>query len=177
MVRPEDNRLTNLVPTREVLKSLGRDEKGRLTQFLQQVAPIDVEASRYYPICKIFDKKDAQKDAMAKKKAARERKLQNKQLEIRWTVSDNDLSHRLGRLKEFLEKGYKVEIIFGAKRKGWMARREASDEETQRVLEKIKGTVAEVDGAKEWKAMQGREGGEAVLSFAGKAKKLEAESS
>ena len=171
MVRPEDNRLTEALPTLEVLQSRRRDEKGRPIQFLQEVAPMNVEAGRYHPICKMFDKKAVREAELAKRKTGKEKKIQQKQLEISWTVTDNDLSHRLSRLKEFLEKGWKVEILFGTKRKGWMGRREASQEDIKRVLARIRGVVAEVEGAKEWKGMQGKEGEEAMLSFEGKAKK------
>ena len=171
LVQPEDNRLAGPVPTFEVLQSRQRDEKGRFTQFLQEVGPMNVEEGRYHPICKMFDKKAARELELARKKASKEKKIQTKQLEINWSVSDNDLSHRLGRLKEFLEKGWKVEILFGTKRKGWMGRREASQEEIRKVLDRIRRAVGEVDGAREWRAMQGKEGGEAKLSFEGKAKK------
>ena len=171
MVRPEDNRLTEPLPTFEVLESRQRDDKGRPIQFLQEVAPANVEAGRYHPICKMFDKKAVREAELAKRKSGKEKRIQQKQLEVSWTMTDNDLSHRLSRLKEFLEKGWKVEILFGTKRKGWMGRREPSQEEIKRVLERIRGAVGEVDGAKEWRGMQGKEGGEAVLSFEGRAKK------
>ena len=169
MVRQEDKRLTEPLPTYDVLQSRQRDEKGRPTQFLQEVSPMNVEKGRYYPICKMVDKKHDREVDLAKRKAGKQTKMQTKQLEINWTVSDNDLSHRLGNLKKFLEKGWKVELIFGAKRKGWMGRREASQEEVKKVLGRVRGTVAEVEGAKEWRAMRGQEGGEATMSFEGKA--------
>ncbi|KAL6721801.1 hypothetical protein ACLMJK_000906 [Lecanora helva] len=171
MVRPEDNRLTEPVLLYDVLQSRQRDDKGRFTQTLQEVAPINVESGRYYPICRMFDKKQQRESELAKRKANKEKKQQQKQLELNWTVSDNDLSHRMGRLKEFLEKGCKVEVLFGRKRKGWMGRREPSEEEINKVLERIRGTVAEVDGAKEWRGMQGEAGKEAMLSFEGRPKK------
>ena len=119
----------------------------------------------------MFDKKRAREVELAQRKTQKEKKKQMKQLEISWTVSDNDLGHRLGRLKEFLEKGWKVEIVFGAMRKGWMGRRKATEDDISRVLERINSAVGEVEGAKEWKPMQGQVGGQAMLSFEGKAKK------
>ena len=171
LVRAEDGRLTEPMPTYEVLRLRQVDEKGRPTQYLQQVAPMSAQEGRMYPICKILDKKAVLQSEATKRKVQKEGKVQTKRLEINWIVSDNDLSYRLDRLKEFLEKGWKVEILFGAKRKGWMGRRDPSKEEVERVLERIRATVKEVDGAKEWRDFQGVEGGDAMMHLDGKAKK------
>ncbi len=171
MVRSSDQRLSEPIPTHEILESRERDDKGRPTQFLQEVAGLDVAEGRFYPICRMFDKKAARESELAKRKAGKVNKLVMKQLQCSWTMSDNDLGHRLGRLKEFLEKGWRVEILFGTKRKGWMDKRRASAEEVTSVLSKIRAAVGEVDGAKEMRNMQGKEGGEAILSFEGKSKK------
>lgn len=170
IVRTGGDRLPELRLLSEVLEARERDEKGRPTQFIQQVSPPSEE--RPYPICKLYDKKAAREAEEAKQKAAKTNKLksQSKQLELSWIVSDNDLGHRMARLKEFLEKGWRVEILFGSKRKGWKNKREATLEEANKVLEKIRKAVGEVEGAQE-KQMQGEVGKEAVLSFEGKVKK------
>lgn len=171
LVHPERKGLSEPIPTYEVLQSRQKDEKGRPTQFLQQMAPMSPQDGRPYPICRLFDKKAAREAEIAKRKSGKEKKLQNKQLEVSWTVSENDLNYRLERLKEFLGKGWRVEIIFGAKRKGWMGRREPTAEEVQKVLTTIRAAVKEIEGAREWRELQGKEGGEAVLSFERKPKK------
>ena len=171
LVNPETGKLSEPVSLLDVLDTRLKDEKGRPTQFLQEVAPASPEEDRPYPICKMFDKKYVREVETAKQKAKKETKQQTKQLEISWTVSDNDLSYRLVRLKEFLEKGWKVELVFGAKRKGWMGRRKATPEDIERVLGRINSAVGEVEGAKEWKPMQGVVGEQAILSYEGKAKK------
>lgn len=171
LVNPETGKLSEPVSLLDVLNSRFKDEKGRPTQFLQEVAPASRDEDRAYPICKMFYKKRAREVELAQRKTQKENKKQTKQLEISWTVSDNDLGHRLGRLKEFLEKGWKVEIVFGAMRKGWMGRRKATEDDVSRVLERINSAVGEVEGAKEWKPIQGQVGGQAMLSFEGKAKK------
>lgn len=166
MVRPEDGRLTDPIPTYDVLQSRQRNEKGRLIQYLQEVAPMNAAEGRHFPVCRMFDKKlDGEK-----RKTDKAKKMQTKQVEVNWQMSDNDLVHRLGKLKEFLEKGWRVEVLFGVKRKGWKGRKETSQEEARRILDKVRGAVGEVEGAKEWKAMQGKEGGEMMLSYVGKAK-------
>ena len=161
-----DGRLGDLQILNEVLASRVLDTKGKPTQFLQEVVPADV--NRPYPVCKLYDKKAAREAEEAKRKAAKMTKIQTKQLEVSWGMSDNDLGHRIVRLKEFLKKGWKVEVVFGSKRKGWMNKREASAEEAERVLQKLREAVNEVEGAKEWREMQGFLGGEGILSFEGK---------
>lgn len=160
-----DGRLSEPRNLFDVLDSRKVDEKGRPTEYLQQVSAPTRE--RPCPICKLFDKQQARETEHAKRKAKKEKKIETKTLVLNWTVSDNDLGYRLVRLKEFLGKGSKVEIAFGTKRKGWMGKRAASEEEIERVLERIRGAVSEVEGAKVWKEMAGQIGGEAVLSFQG----------
>ena len=157
--------LVNILDTRE------RDEKGRHTQFLQEIAPASLEHDRPYPICIMFDKKLVREKEIAQRKLKKEQKKQEKQLEVNWTINENDLGHRLEKLKAFLEKGYRVEIIFGAQRKGWMQRRQATQQEIKAVIEKIVGVVKEVEGSREWKPMSGKLGEQAILAFEGKAKK------
>ena len=160
-----DGKLTDLQILTEVLSRRECDSKGRPTQFLQEVAPATLD--RPNPICRMYEKKASREIEEAKRKATKTTKMQTKQLEVSWAMSDNDLGHRLARLKEFLEKGWRVEVVFGSKRKGWMNKRAASAEEAANVLERIKGAVGEVEGANEWRGMQGKIGGEGKLSFEG----------
>ena len=168
MVQPEDSRLSEPIATYDALNSRQRDEKGRFTQFLQQVAPAQPEKDRLYPICKMIDKKAAREAELEKKKSGKEKKVQTKQLELSWSVSENELSYRLERLKEFLSKGWKVIILFGVKRKGWMGKRVATKAEVDNVLSRIKGAVGEIEGAKEAKPMEGKPGQEVTLTYEGK---------
>ena len=172
MVRPSDGRLTEPQFLSKVLSSRERDERGRFTQFVQEVSPPSQD--RPYPVCKMYDKKAAREAAEARQKAVKAMKRanrQSKQLDLSWTMSDNDLGHRMARLKEFLQKGWRVEIVFGSQRKsGWSRKREASEEEARGVLEKIRSTVTEVEGAQE-NEIQGEVGKEAILTFERKVKK------
>lgn len=169
MVRPPNDGLTEPLLLSEVLAARERDEKGHPTQFVEEVAPAGEE--RPYPVCKMIDKKAAREAEEAKRKANNKTKWQTKQLWVSWTVSDNDLGHRMARLKEWLGKGWRVEVVFGSKRKsGWGKRRVVSSEEADKVLEKIRNAVGEVEGAQE-RQMEGTVGEEAMMSFDGKAKK------
>ena len=136
---------------------------------MQEVSPASEE--RPWPVCKLFTKETVRKEEEARRKASKMTKVQSKQLECRWMITDNDLEHQMTRLKGFLEKGWKVDIVFGSRRKsGWKGRKQVSLEEAEALLEKIRKVVGEVQGAQE-KPMQGKIGKEAVLRFEGKPKK------
>lgn len=109
--------------------------------------PTDPES---YPICKILDRK-AQREAHRAKPKSKSPALTVKTLELNWAIDGNDLGHRLNKMKEFLEKGNKVEVILAGKRKG----RKASLEEAENVLGRIRETIAGVEGARESKAVEG----------------------
>lgn len=175
LVQP-DTRLSEPLYLSDVLARRALDEKGRFTQFVQEVSAAAADEERPYPVCKLYDKKAVREAEEARRKTARAMKRtgagKSKQLDLSWTMSDNDLGHRMAKLREFLEKGWRVEIVFGSQRRsGWTKKREASEEEARGVLEKIRKAVGEVEGAQE-REMQGAVGKEAVLIFVGKAKKL-----
>jgi len=89
-----------------------------------------------------------------------------KQLELSWAIDTNDLGHRLKKMKGFLEEGRKVEVVVAKKKGGRMA----SPKECEGVIARVKQAVAEVEGANETKAMEGKVGGTATLFFEGRAK-------
>jgi translation initiation factor IF-3 len=117
-----------------------------------------------YPVCKIQDKRllrEAEK-ARSKKKEAPSATV--KTIELNWAIDRNDLKHRLDRVKEFLAKGWRVDVVMAGKKKG----RKATPEEAENLVRSVKGVLVEVDGAKEWKAMDGKVGGLATIYAEGK---------
>lgn len=139
-----DGQLEEPRSTYEVLRSIDRK-----TQSLVVVAPGEPGTP---PICKIMDKKAMREAEKAKAKATRSSAVTVKTIELNWAIDGNDLAHRLQRMKDFLGKGNRVEVLLAAKRKG----RKASEKEAQILLEKIRGAIGEVEGAKESKPMEGR---------------------
>ena len=122
------------------------------------------------PVCKIISKKSAYEsqkrraaDAKAKKKVSAVTSSV-KTLELNWAIDANDLSHRTNTIKRFLEEGRKVEVVLAAKKRG----RRASGEECEQVLGQLRRCVKAVEGAREVKALEGKMGGFAVLSFQGR---------
>ena len=170
IIAKESGGLEDEVLLRDALEARKVDERGKPTQYLRQVRPPDAQIP--YPVCKYYDKQLERDRESARKKAAKASKTESKQLEINWTVGDNDLSHRMGRLKEFLEKGARVEIIIGSSRKkGWMKKRTDDTNFAGRLVDKIRAAMTEVQGAKERAEMTGKLGEEVRLSFEGPKKK------
>lgn len=119
------------------------------------------------PVCKILNKQALRDAARAKTKKPSNPALTLKTLELNWAIDPHDLEHRLKRMREFLEKGYRVDVLLVGKRK----KRKASLEEAQEALRRVKEGVEAVEGAREWKAMEGKVGGQVMLYIEGRAKK------
>jgi translation initiation factor IF-3 len=104
------------------------------------------------PICKIMNKQAMREAEKAKTKANRNPAATVKTIELNWAIDGNDLGHRLGKMREFLGKGFKVEVLLAGKKKG----RKATEEEARNLLERLREVVTEVDGARESKPMEGK---------------------
>ncbi|RFU30095.1 hypothetical protein B7463_g6250, partial [Scytalidium lignicola] len=152
----EDGRLKEPQQTFEVLDSLDRN--------LESLVVVDPGGNGSPPICKIINKKAARQAEKARK-AVKNPGAVVKTIELNWAIDMNDLGHRLNKMKEFLSKGNKVELVLASKRKG----RKASPEEADVVLGKIRTAISEVEGAKESKEMEGKILGHATLFIQGKA--------
>ena len=155
----------------DALNARAQDERGRLTQFLRPVREPDEQF--HYPLCRYYDKQLERDRESTRKKASRSSKTGKKQLEINWTVGDNDLNHRMGKLKEFLGKGWQVEVIIGSTRKrGWSRKRTDNKDMAERLVANIRNAAFEVEGAKQKAEMRGNLGEEVSLSFEGSKKHM-----
>jgi translation initiation factor IF-3 len=119
------------------------------------------------PICKIINKQEAFAAKRAAKKAGKNPGAIIKTVELNWAIDANDLGHRLNRVKEFLQKGNKVEIVLASKKKG----KKATQEEAEALIKRVKETVDSVEGAREIKKMEGNILATATLFYEGKVKK------
>ncbi|KAL8652134.1 MAG: hypothetical protein Q9210_002863 [Variospora velana] len=121
------------------------------------------------PVCKIVSKASFRKAEAEKSRPRKDPAAAVKEVEINWSISQNDLNHRLKRLKEFLEQGRRVEVALGKRRrKGWMNKKDVTDEEADGMLKQIRLAVEEVDGAREWKEMEGQVRSTLVMYFEAK---------
>ncbi|EFQ29876.1 translation initiation factor IF-3 [Colletotrichum graminicola] len=153
LVVDEDNKLTGPHNTSRVLQSLDLD-----TQSLRMVSrppPNPTGDQPRYAICRVIDKrleKEREKEQEKAKKETARRLARIKELELNWAIASHDLGHKMRQLKGFLEKGYKVDVIFAKKR----GSRVATLDEAEALVKAVRDVVAEVRGAKEWKEAEGQ---------------------
>lgn len=130
-------------------------------------------------ICKVMTNEQVREMEQREKQLAKEAKKKDphsvvKQLELNWAIDANDLGHRMKKMREFLGRGYRLEVIVSPKRRG----RKADVEEAQAVLDKLREVVMDEEGQKlgwkEWKAMDGELAAVATLYFEGKVSKAAA---
>lgn len=143
----------------DVLRSLDRKK-----HFLVQVTPPSSDPTFEPPICRVTRKKDFYASEHARQKVQKTPSDLMKQLELNWAIDGNDLGHRLNKMVAFLEEGRRVEVILANKRRG----RRATEEDARRVLKEIRGAVEKVQGAREWRVMEGQVLGQCILHFEGK---------
>ena len=115
------------------------------------------------PICKILNKKAMRDAEKAKILAAKKGTITTKTIELNWAIDGNDLGHRLSRIRDFLAKGNRVEVMMAPKRKG----RKASEEEAKALTDRVRKVIEECE-ARESKPMEGRMLGTATIYAEGK---------
>ena len=118
------------------------------------------------PVCKVVDKAEARAAEKQRQKAkAKSPEQMKKYLEVNWAIDKHDLQHRMGKLRQFLMEGRRVEVFLAKKKKRM---RDATAAEGRETLEKIKECVEGVEGAKEMRAMEGIFLQRATLFYEGK---------
>lgn len=99
------------------------------------------------------------KEIAAMESARATRAKKPKQIEVNWAMSSNDLQMKLRQLREFVDKGKKVEILLASRKR----QRKATPEEAAVVVDEIRKTISEIEGCKEVAPMEGKIGGQAVI--------------
>jgi translation initiation factor IF-3 len=151
--------------TRYVLSKLEPDESLRM---IQPYIPAGENRPPQYALCKIVNKREEyerQRQVKERKRADKANKAKLKEVEITWTIGENDLATKIRQMGAFLDKGYKVELAIGKKKRG----RDASTEEIKEVLAKVREGF-EAQGAKETKPATGNPGATMKLYLEGKKK-------
>lgn len=170
----EKGEFTANVPLRDAIY-----EGNRNNTLLLQVSPGKVDASgrmdpQALPTCRVVTKeylnlqlsdklKKLREQAKSKITKGKNSKAGAKTLELNWAIASGDLKHRLGRLKEFLSEGRKVEILLGPKKRG----RRATEQEAAAVLQALREAAAECKGSTEVKS-DGKVGGIMTIIFEGR---------
>lgn len=161
----QNNKISEPRNTQDILDSLNPKE---YSLCVVQAATRDSP-----PVCKIMSKKDMF-DAQKKKKREKAKKnpaRKTKKLELNWALDENDLGIKLRAMKSFLGKGFKVEVMCAGRKKKQKTARVASEEECGVLLNRIREAIAECEGAKEHKVMEGKIGASVTIFVAGKVPK------
>lgn len=122
-----EGQLQGTYPLKKILSSFDRKK-----YFLVQVSPVNAAFSsknpfqqpsqeRHHqeqeeiPICKLVSKQELYKQSKQKQQTTPH--ILKKELKLTWKVSPNDLSHKLSRSIEWLEKGYQLRVVISDKTK------------------------------------------------------------
>lgn len=143
-----------LSPPESLHSAISRLRQG--VEYLVQISKVDEDGMA---ICRIMTRADLLKHKKDKERVQQEHKKSlkqsvPKQIELNWAIGQNDLEHKMTQMKGFIKDGKKVEIVLASKKR----QRQATPEEGQEVLRKVKEKIAEADGI-EIRAMQGGEVG------------------
>ncbi|KAH7380532.1 hypothetical protein DE146DRAFT_671775 [Phaeosphaeria sp. MPI-PUGE-AT-0046c] len=165
----EDGTYHPSVPLSDALAQINRT-----THYLVQMSPGKVDEfgnadPNDVPVCRVMTKMALREQHERKLELARRQAKglgagpAMKNLELNWAIAAGDLKHRLGRLRQFLEEGRKVEVMLGPKKKG----RAATEDEVASVMRQIDEVVQEVKGSKEVKR-EGTMGGVLMVTYEGR---------
>lgn len=155
----EDGTLSEPRSTMAILNSIDRKKDSLVVVKMGEVGEP--------PVCKIMNKLAMREAEKARLKSEKKKGgITVKNMELNWAIDGNDLGHRLNKMKEFLLKGQRVEVMLAGKKKG----RKATDEECHAVVKKIKDAMEDA-GAKEMKPMEGKMGATVTIFLEGKVPK------
>lgn len=152
---PQTGKLNDPQPLFSILRTLDRDTQVVRALAQPPGAPAIVEVSEKSALVARLKAKEEAAAEIAKEK----RQSKPKQIELNWAISGHDLEMKIKQLRQFVDKGRIVEILLAAKKR----QRRATPEEADNVLAELRKAIAETEGCKEIKPMQGRVGGQASL--------------
>jgi translation initiation factor IF-3 len=155
-LKQSDGRLSEPIPTQEVLRDLQPD------QVLREYSPQGQLPDT--AVCEITTRQallDAiqQKADTAEELQKQMKRSKPKMLELNWAIGPNDLELKLKKMSEFLEKGKKVEILLAARKN----QRRATHQEAEAVLDKLRDKLEEC-GAREIQPMEGKILGQVMMT-------------
>ncbi|TFK74354.1 hypothetical protein BDN72DRAFT_833265 [Pluteus cervinus] len=154
VVDSETDRLAPAVSLKALLASIDKEQED---VYLVSTVPV--------PVVKVMNKREVyekKKVLKAQAKSTLKRNVQ-KEAQMSWTSAPADLAHKMKKMREDLEKGYKVDLVLTIKR-GSLPTLPTPKEMNAR-LDEILNQFADV--AKEWKAREVRKTA-AVLSLQGR---------
>ncbi|PKC15829.1 hypothetical protein RhiirA5_237158, partial [Rhizophagus irregularis] len=104
-----EGQLQGTYPLKKILSSFDRKKYWLLSQERRH------QEQKEIPICKLVSKQELYKKSKQKQQTTPH--ILKKELKLTWKVSPNDLTHKLSRSKEWLEKGYQLQVVISDKTK------------------------------------------------------------
>ena len=154
---PETGKLNPPEALRSLLFNIDREVQVVRQLGTPQGAPPVVEIAEKTALLQYLRDKEEREKQIAKGK----RESKPKQIELNWAINSHDLEMKLNQLRSFLDKGKRVEILLAAKKR----QRKATEQEAQNLVSEIKKLVADLEGCREVSPMQGRVGGQAIMTL------------
>lgn len=136
LVHPETGKLSEPMPLTAVIGSLHKK--------LEYAELVTKDPG---PIVRIVNKKAAfEKRKLAKKKASIVAKRNtHKEVELTWGAAEGDYTHKVGRIREELEKGSRIDLVFSHKKGQILPTPDEMREQVRATVEML------ADVGKEWK--------------------------
>ena len=125
---PESGSLHPLAPLRTILNSIDR-----------KTHHVELVADRPEPIVKIVDTRQAREKYREMKKRAQAvaRAQVRKEIQLTWGVAEGDLAHKLGKARQELAGGKKVDVIFASREGQVLPTKQAMDTRVEGVLDAL----------------------------------------
>ncbi|EPQ59677.1 hypothetical protein GLOTRDRAFT_34401 [Gloeophyllum trabeum ATCC 11539] len=134
LVDPETSKLRPPAPLEEILASFSRK-----THFLQLVS------ERPEPIVKLINKEEARRKRVQQRKAQLQNKMEEKEIQMTWGIASADLEHKLRKVRQELEKGNRVDLVYAPKKGQPLPSPAAREQRVKETLDLL------ADIGKEWK--------------------------
>lgn len=148
-LKQDDNSLSDLVHKREVQEHLARTQGYTLEMIVEPQPGWNLEP---FPICRIVSRKAKQEEEKAKGKEQRASRVVTKTMELSWSITSHDLSHKMKNMAKFFDNGHKVEVLIAPKRG---VKVKPTMENAKEVLAEIR-RLAEEKRAQEHKPQEGQ---------------------
>lgn len=172
VLRREDGLLTEPRPLSSVLMEAQIRDQTVVTIVLPRPGQT---GGNKYPICVVLDRQSYEvsevqrlKEESTKERVEKKAKKGTKELEINWAIAPHDLEHKMKRFREFLGKGLRVEMLLlrRPKKKGRVFK-QASREEVEDLLNKVREEASQVPGTREFRTPSGIVGEKYQLFYEG----------
>lgn len=175
LLRGEDGRLSEPKAVSTVLFECGVADR-TLTVIALPKQRDEGGGGPRYPICAVVDRAEFEEAERVREESGRERETEEKkvrkgtkELEMNWMIQDHDLGVKMRKMREFLGKGLRVEVLLARKTRSGPRGRgkmEVKREVAEELVRKVKEVAGEA-GAKEYKVSDGSVGGRFQMFFEG----------